>query len=698
MKFKVVKKYRKLEIGDVVEGTPGGSGTWNVRGAIGSFFGVPNDCLEPISDEASASSSPVSSPPVVRHEPPPPEVVRQQPPPLVVRQEPPPLVVVARDESLPVIVAARDESPPMVASSSGKSPDDELPIAEVKPLAPSLRSSLGAALGSSHVTPLDVQGVTLRLFCIPRMAPTDLIKIVKASEPFMLSTGDQSLGEAVSSGKSFYYECNTHKQLLLNDLLDLHRGLRELPPARDPLDLAEQDCRYLLAMKHGRGGDGPALEKCAERFVDTCFPSGVDAETYIFVTCKDAGGQGDITNARKQRQTLMTTFGARHVFLVMADTARRQAIEAGEREQDVWLVSEGPSDDPMHIRNWREPQAKVQLIHAAAPLNASLVNVIKAGVLAGGGAYKETVLLEYGYSQYSAAPAHVRHRDYRDAMGMGPSELGFLVHRELRAYRCNGSPSGAPDLATLSLEPLTKLLLDDVDDPRDYGRKHRLYTGYSHFNGERFVKLVAHRERALRSTEAGAVPFIDIVCVGNTFRIKTWKSKYDTLVGELGGGGGPDLEELGIQRVEIYDFAKASDDPRDASPYVITATRHEIPRAKPKPELPRSRWNLDDFLMHTTPGVLRGGFANEPGPVKRSTYEEAGVWLTSPVCAHSFMDLSDVLCAARDFDRVFGGNLNRSMRSSVPPAISLARVKILNATTVDALRVEKEKIEKKARE
>ena len=48
--------------------------------------------------------------------------------------------------------------------------------------------------------------------------------------------------------------------------------------------------------------------------------------------------------------------------------------------------------------------------------------------------------------------------------------------------------------------------------------------------------------------------------------------------------------------------------------------------------------------------------------------------------------------------RVFGGNLNRSMRSSVPAAITMARVKILNATTVDALRIEKEKIEKKARE
>ena len=90
--------------------------------------------------------------------------------------------------------------------------------------------------------------------------------------------------------------------------------------------------------------------------------------------------------------------------------------------------------------------------------------------------------------------------------------------------------------------------------------------------------------------------------------------------------------------------------------------------------------------------TLRGGFANEPGPVKRATYEEAGVWLTSLACAHSFLDLSDVLCAARDFDRVFGGNLNRSMRSSVPPAISLARVKILSASTVEALRVAKDKI------
>ena len=675
MKFKVIKKTGKLEVGDVVESVSRGTGNWNVRGPKGSSFGVADDCLVEIPDEASASPSPVSSPPeVVRREPPPQESVRREPP--------------------PVVVVARDEPPPMASSSTSKSPGDEPPTAEVRPLGPSLRSSLGAALGSSHVTPLDVKGVTLRLFCIPRMVPPDLIKIVKASEPFMLSTGDQSLGEAVSSGKSFYYECNTHKQLLLADLLDLHRGLRALPPARDPLDLAEQDCRYLLAMKRARDGDAPALERCAERFVDTCFPSGVDPDTYIFVTCKDAGGQGDITNARKQRLTLMETFGARHVFLVMADTARRQAIEAGERPENVWLVSDGAPDDPMHIKNWRDPRAKVQLIHAAAPLNAALVNVIKGCVLAGGGAYKETVLLEYGYSQYSAAPAHVRHRDFRDAMGMGPSELGFLVHRELRAYRCSGSPSGVPALATLSLEPLTNLLLGDEEDPSAYGRKHRLYTGYSHYNGERFVKLVAHRERALRSTDAGAVPFIDVVCVGNTFRLKggMWKSRHDTLIEELRSGGGPDLEELGIQYVEIYDFAKASDDGRDASPYVITATRHEIPNARPKPELPRSRWNLDDFLTHTTPGVLRGGFANEPGPVKRATYEEAGVWLTSPACAHSFLDLSDVLCAARDFDRVFGGNLNRSMRSSVPPAISLARVKILSASTVEALRVAKDKI------
>jgi hypothetical protein len=627
--FKVIKPHGKLVPGDVVTSTSYGVSGYNVlHETKGKSFGVPKDCLEAIPEESASA---------------------EQPPP---QQKP---------VEKPVELVKPQEVPP---------PQPE-------------HTQLAASLGASLLTPMDRQGRILRLFCVPRLVPDDMVRLVRASEDFMLATGDQSLGEALSAGKKFYYECNTHKQLLLLDLLEVSQGLNQRhQPARNPNDFFEQTARYFLALKAARKDQGlTANEHCAERMIDACFPPRIDDDAVIFVTCKDAGGQGDITNARKQRTTLKTTFNAKNVFLVMAKTARDQAIGAGEKPEDVWLVADGNVTEEMDIRNWHPKSRKVHLIQAAAPLNKNMVSIIESAVTAQGGAFKETVLLEYGYSQYEARAQYSRDVTFRDSMGMGPSEFGFLVHRELRAYREAGWPKSISGLNELKLAELTKSLFSECT-PGEYPAHHRLYTGYSHYNGEKFVKLVAHLERAL-AEKAPPTKFIDVVCVGNTFRLKTWISKYDGLLKELRAGGGPDLSQLGIQYVEVFNFFKDGD--QEKNPYTLQQERFEVQDPKPKEGLPSPEMDLTGFLKSTTPNVFKRGFPNEPLPVGRAAYEAAGVWLASGQSHQEFEDLSDVLCVARNFDFIFGGRLNRGSLPSVPAKITMAKTKLIASGQTDDL-------------
>ena len=68
---------------------------------------------------------------------------------------------------------------------------------------------------------LDSAGKTLRILCPDKLGSSDFQRLIAFSEEFVACRGDQSLSEAVSHNKCFFYDPRDHSRFFLKDLIAL---------------------------------------------------------------------------------------------------------------------------------------------------------------------------------------------------------------------------------------------------------------------------------------------------------------------------------------------------------------------------------------------------------------------------------------------------------------------------------------------
>lgn len=528
--------------------------------------------------------------------------------------------------------------------------------------------SLGPRASGSQATRrvethLGLRGRTLRLFCAPLMDQADLHRFILASEDFMMTTGDQSLGEGLAAMKRFHYECEPHKRFLMEDLgrVDLGLASRSGPP--DPAENLLEDMLAYFGVMQASGQLQEAEIPSANRFLmHCCYPAEVPESALIIVTCKDAGGQGDIVNATKTR-ALLAQAGCKNVHLAMARTARDKAL-ALNKDESVWLVDESPTSElSFHIRKFPEElKSKATIVlHVAAQLTTPLETVIKTCCTLGHFSNARTIFLpEYGYtcgSKYSP-----KREPSAFTMGPGVGELGihvleaFFAHG--RAGYVDATARGAARLTEMTGSVGTNIAAAVLGrgSSGDYGANHRLYAGYSHGHGVRFLKLVAHLERWCPH-----VDFVDVVIGGNEKRAKTPRALYEDLKAELGAGGGPDLDRLGFTSVELHIFdppdpsaPSASSSSSSAPPPPGVCTVYRIDNAEPSAGAEPAEIALSAFFDAMNPAA--------ESALDRGLYERMGRWLSTDASRRRFQQMGAYVCVQRDFRRLFGPYMARLTR------------------------------------
>lgn len=528
-----------------------------------------------------------------------------------------------------------------------------LPLFVPPPLGPQ-------AAARGELNNLDHQGKTLRVFCTPQMLQADLHRFTMASEDFTLTTGDQSLGEGLAAMKKFHYECEKHKQYLMEDMARLDLGLADVEKPFCHDDMLERLLSFQKILEASGKLQDEEMMFAKEFLVSACYPPVIAKDVLVIVTCKDAGGQGDIVNALKTKK-LLIEYGCDNVHLVMAGTARNKAIELNP-DEDVWLVDDKPlSTDPKNIRRWpaEKKSTRVLVIHVAAQLNTVLETVIKSACTKGNASNARTVYLpEYGYSSGSTYAKQRTRKFY--SMGFGAGEYGIHVLDEFFEKGLKGFNEGNAVERAKILEKMTgaaaleiiPFLLGKLT-PAKYAKDHRLYAGYSHGHGVRFLKLVAHMERFLPP-----VKFVDVVLIGNEKRASPPKAIYTDLKLELAGGGGPDLTKLGISNVHFFTFdPKPNTAPQE---YDGAINYYKITDAEPEEEDDDdAAVTLEEFfgaMNPTMPAYL--GQGNESS-MNRAVFEKMGKWLSTQECRAQFRKLGWLICTHRNFKDLFGRYLCR---------------------------------------
>lgn len=93
------------------------------------------------------------------------------------------------------------------------------------------------------------KGKKLRLIISDSISQRDVKRLNKASENFTCCTGDQSLSEAISSGKIFSYEMLSHKRFLFNGLNTIWKSMQNESPRlmerlKIPADEYDKELNY----------------------------------------------------------------------------------------------------------------------------------------------------------------------------------------------------------------------------------------------------------------------------------------------------------------------------------------------------------------------------------------------------------------------------------------------------------------------
>jgi len=492
---------------------------------------------------------------------------------------------------------------------------------------------------------------TLRIFALPLMPQADLHRFILASEGLTLTTGDQSLGEGLAAQKRFHYECEPHKQYVMEDMARLANGIVASKGVPKPAgDLLQRMLDYHKIFAASRQLE-PIEELCAKQFLITCcYPAVLGNDVLCFVTCKDAGGQGDIVNALNTQQ-LLRSYGCQNVHLVMAATARAKAQELKPQET-VWLVDDNQPDDESNIRKWPAEQKseRVFVIHVAAQLSAEFEKIVKVSATRGHFSKARTIYLpEYGYT-FGSTFGKKTEQKY-SSMGFGIAEHGIhilpaLFDRGCEGYDDQNRAKRAAALADVesSVAQTVRTALLGAGSIEPYAKSHRLYAGYSHGHGVRFIKLVAHMERFLPHVDT-----IDVVAVGNEYR-KGQKAIYDDLKGELENGGASDLTGLGIGAVQLTIFNPGQEAQR---------TDYEIQDVVPAKFNDATPVTLADFFGALNPKMKVFLGEKDETSMNRTVFERMGHWLSTPECSELFRSLGWMICTHRNFKDIFGSYLCR---------------------------------------
>ncbi len=541
----------------------------------------------------------------------------------------------------------------------------------------------------------------LRVFCTDRLPQSDLHNLMKASENFTLATGDQSLGEAISSHKKFYYEGIQHKQLLMDDMCRLDEGLRNLKNSKN-----EKDKKLLKTLLEEKRSDlivddlinyhqvlnasGQLLEDeinhLKSLLINACYPPAVPEDALIFVTCKDAGGQGDIINAVNTKKLLEEIYKWKNVHLAMPSTAHEKARKLGYK--DVWLIDDSKTRRMENIRNWPEKQRSknVIVIHAAAPLNNTFDEILKKSCTLGRWQNAKTIFLsEYGFSNGDRG---MKRKGYKDSMGIGVGELGIHLDRSFLEAFGQSKQDRLKNLESVKDEFIETGLLNGLSTDK-YSKNHRLYVGYSHRSCIQFLELIASMESFIDDKKNMT---IDIILVGNNNQKKVTKisNHYRDLLKQLDDKKSI-LNSLGFSGIEI-NFSSGEE------PYKLALQSNNNAESPKQKSQGKKDFLLRDFFAIINPKLE---FAKAHRDEKKIEYNEIlldlGNWLSQEETQDHFRSLAHTICKYRNFQDFFGSYISRKSHSDNPD-MNAPELKVRQSKSLDKIAINAKKLHEIAHE
>lgn len=106
------------------------------------------------------------------------------------------------------------------------------------------------------------EGPHVRIFCVKGLSKRDFHYLLRKSSGLVAVRGNQSLSEALSLGKPFFYDGPEHVRFFLRDLVSLARQyLEDYPATQSFIDLMWQVHRYSLSPQEGDWVEGWFFEE-----------------------------------------------------------------------------------------------------------------------------------------------------------------------------------------------------------------------------------------------------------------------------------------------------------------------------------------------------------------------------------------------------------------------------------------------------
>jgi hypothetical protein len=558
-----------------------------------------------------------------------------------------------------------------------------------------------------------VQGKTLRIFVADGMSNADMVRLMGASQPFTLQSGDQSLSEAISAGKTIYYEVATHKQLLIQDVCILSEAIeprkarvRAIPPGAP---FSEALAENMLVYQEGLAGwaavnaqdesgvDLPRLQAGAQRGAIEQILSTArlpDTKTHIVVHVKDLGGFGDIMCAAKTVHMLRARFGKPNVTLLLGGEtclerflksqvfpvrsassphptfAKKMVlkISAGDMADAgvavAYLMDRGePFDARRTIGPLFSGGNRLMVVEVPSPSAGDVYNVFKdwvprskfEAVLLGQSSETAMIQLrEYAYSQYNAATRTKRSGVQGESVGLGPLESGIVVHPQLRLWGLGERTviDGLNDLGRCDNKALVRALSVKMSSAAQHAAERPIYFGY----GYQYAKCRYHFVRTVAHLECELDRDVDVVLVG--------KGGFDiaTILADVAG--------LGIGLIEVHRVTEQDVVGQDKQPCKA------VPRAR-LPDVRGDAPTIRAFQAVLSPNTsvfaaTAEGRAIAPAdaPIARDVYAKMAAWVRDGRLTQQFVRLGHLACSVCDFDARLAGRIHLRQMLAAPESPS----------------------------
>lgn len=331
------------------------------------------------------------------------------------------------------------------------------------------------------------------------------------------------------------------------------------------------------------------VEGCIEQLY-----SGIPWEGRVAITVytDERQGKGDLVLGMKTVQLLREAFPKAKpddIALMMDQTTMRSSV-------DPVALAKGFNIDPVTMPYGRggkltDTRGKGPQTFIRAPLLSSESQLETATGFKSFAPPKSTqhiAFTEYAKSEPGATPT-----------GLKPSELGIMVHQDLRGYKQELATKEGPEAAqkwkldhllklddkrlvkailtnpNASSSELAKIINTETPTAEEIQafttRRAKLYFGYSNRSGVKFAKTVAELER-------GNVQDIDVVHPG----AENMQTQLPGFKKELDGAYQANLIEAGIDRVELIEFNAMQDKNPDTKtakePKIVVLQKKEKPK------------------------------------------------------------------------------------------------------------------------